>query len=48
MREGDVEGGAAKLYPAYSERVVPTVGTYEPPLPRRILTQLKMGTHGGS
>ena len=48
MREDDVEGGAAKLAPAYSERAVPTAGTYEPPLPRRIVTQLKMGTHGGS
>ena len=48
MREGDVEGGAAKLAPGYSERTVPTAGTYEPPLPRRIVTQLKMGTQGGS
>ena len=48
MREGDAEGGAAKLAPGYSERTVPTAGTYEPPLPRRIVTQLKMGTHGGS
>ena len=48
MREGDAEGGAAKLAPGYSERAVPAAGTYEPPLPRRIVTQLKMGTHGGS
>jgi hypothetical protein len=48
MRAGDVEAGGAKSAPAYSERTGPTAGTYEPPLPRRIVTQLKMSTQGVS